>query len=232
MWLLVRCGGWLAAAVVVSGCAGHRPQTVADRYVRGEPPHVPATESSTSAPSSDRTAPEDPSGASGSPLHGPPKARTLEESNADLSAARLRLATAPTAGNHRLVAQIYARLGVLDAAYDHFSAAVLLARNDAAAYDGRARVWRDWGFAPLALSDAYRAIHYAPTSPVPQNTLGTLLLKMGLLPEAQAAFARALVLDPRASYALANLCAVSRRLGDTVRVSRTCLEEDADAPAP
>jgi tetratricopeptide (TPR) repeat protein len=91
-------------------------------------------------------------------------------------------------------------------AYDQYTAALRLNSKDAWTYDGRARVWRDWGFAGLGLSDAYHAVYLAPTSPVPQNTLGTLFLKIGLVDEARAAFARALALDPNASYALENLC--------------------------
>ena len=41
--------------------------------------------------------------------------------------------------------------GVLDYAFRHFQRAVVLEPCDAAAYDGMARIWRDWGMPDLAL---------------------------------------------------------------------------------
>src|SRR5262249_39916966 len=131
---------------------------------------------------------------------------TVERGDRELAAARAVLAVDPTPANHRRVAEAYVRLRVLDAAYDHFRAAVRLAPSDAAAYDGLARVWRDWGLPHLGLSDAYHAIYYAPSSAVPLNTLGTLLLKMGQLDAARSSFEKALAFDGRAAYVLNNLC--------------------------
>jgi tetratricopeptide (TPR) repeat protein len=131
---------------------------------------------------------------------------TLERSDPGLAAAQLRLAVAQTADHHRQVAEAYARLGVRDLAYYHFAAAVRLNSADAYAYEGLARIWRDWGFPQRGLSDAHRAVFYAPGVAVMQNTLGTILLRLGQPAAARASFERALVLEPDAGYVVSNLC--------------------------
>ncbi len=215
----VRVAACGLAAALLAGCAARRPQTLADRFVHKGGRHAaPAAYGANLTPglspqqkdafaaemakakalaaAASRKAPEG-------------TAAVLEQQIPELSAARAALASAPTALNHQRVAQMYAKLGVLDAAYNHFTAAVGLDRKDASAYDGRARVWRDWGFPAMGLADAHHAIFYAPTSPAPQNTLGTLLLKLGLYADARAAFERALALAPDAPYVRANLCHLS-----------------------
>lgn len=233
MLLGVRLGACVVSAALSMACATHRQPTLAERFVHRPPPDKPAG-ANTVAPGAPPPMASDDAG----PVEAmarvrelmaaprPPRANepgTLEERNRELSVARLMLAMAATADNHRRVAEEYARLGVLDAAYDHFTAAIALAPNNATAYDGRARIWRNWGFTALALSDVHRAIYHAPSSPVPQNTLGTLLLTLNLLAEARTAFERALTLDPDASYALDNLCHVIMLEGDTTsRASEAC----------
>ena len=125
-------------------------------------------------------------------------ATAVENRDSQLRTARAILTVAPTSENHRRVAEAYARLGILDQAFDHFNAALRMNGTDAAAYDGLARVWRDWGYPHLGLGDAHRAVYYAPLSPVARNTLGTVLLALGQNREAQAAFELALVLDANA----------------------------------
>jgi Flp pilus assembly protein TadD len=131
---------------------------------------------------------------------------TVEAQDAALTAALLAVKTAPTPDNHRAVAAEYLRLGVKDVAHEHFTAAVKLDSKDAAAWDGLARIWRDWGFSNLALPDATRAVYYAPDSAVVRNTLGTILQSLGRRAEARAAYEKALSLDAHAAYALTNLC--------------------------
>ena len=94
----------------------------------------------------------------------------------------------------------------LDKADAHLTTAVRLDDRDAAAFDGLARIWRDWGFADLGLDDAYRAVALAPTSAPAANTLGTLLQALGRVREAGHWYERALKLDANAAYALNNLC--------------------------
>jgi tetratricopeptide (TPR) repeat protein len=109
------------------------------------------------------------------------------------------------------VAVEYRRVGVLDKAFDHFAAAVDLDPADAASHEGMARIWRDWGAPQLGLGSAYRAVHFAPRSAGAANTLGTVLQALGHLPEAPEAeswYGRALLLEPRAWYALNNICYV------------------------
>jgi tetratricopeptide (TPR) repeat protein len=200
----VRVGVCLITAALLGGCAAHRPG-VADlepleAYI------ARARQASISARPSQRSNP----------------ALTIEGSDPQLAAARLRVTLAPTAEHHRAVAEAYARLGIADAAFDNYAAAIRLNSHDAASYEGRARIWRDWGFSHLGLPDAYRAIFYAPDSPVPRNTLGTLLLNMGRAADARAAFERALVLDADAAYVLNNLCYVALMQGDNAGAFDRC----------
>ncbi len=117
-----------------------------------------------------------------SPRRRGPRRRSLPTSksqDADLLAARLVLAVWPGAESQRRRRGGVHALGVLDAAYDHFKAALRLEPTDAASFDGLARIWRDWGLPNLGLGDAHRAIYYAPASATVYNTLGTILLSLG-----------------------------------------------------
>jgi tetratricopeptide (TPR) repeat protein len=147
---------------------------------------------------------------------------TIESSDPRLAAALAALQIMPTASAHRQVAGEYARLKLLDMAYDHYRRATLLYREDGAAYDGLARIWRDWGMPHLGLGDARRAVYFAPWSAEAYNTLGTVLQALGNRPKARDAYERALVLDPRAAYALNNICYLSFVEGNTSRAIETC----------
>lgn len=131
---------------------------------------------------------------------------TIESIDSGLAAALLQLAAVPTAEHHRAVADEYRRLKILDAAFDHLSAATRLDPRDAAAYDARARIWRDWGAPHLGLADSTRAVYYAPRSATAHNTRGTLLAAAGMKAEAAHEFEVALEIDPSASFARTNLC--------------------------
>jgi tetratricopeptide (TPR) repeat protein len=131
---------------------------------------------------------------------------TIESKDAGLAAALLQLALVRTAEHHRAVADEYRRLKILDAAFDHLSAATRLDPRDAAAYDARARIWRDWGVPQLGLADSARAVFYAPRSAAARNTRGTLLAAAGMTIEATREFEAALEIDPGASFARTNLC--------------------------
>jgi len=159
------------------------------------------------------------------------RAVTLESTDASITAAQMQLAMVPTADSHRLLAEAYARRGVLDAAYEHFTQALALQPRDAAALEGRARVWRDWGLPQLGLNDAHRAVYYAPRSASPENTLGTLLLNLGQTVQARLAFERALAQDPSADYARGNLCFADVLSGNGPRAVATCEQARAAQPA-
>jgi Tfp pilus assembly protein PilF len=131
---------------------------------------------------------------------------TVESQDPKLSSALLRLAALETPEHHRAVADEYRRLHILDAAFDHLSAATRLDPRDAAAYDARARIWRDWGFPRLGMADSARAVFYAPQSAAAHNTRGTLLAAAGFTEEARREFETALVIDPTATFARTNLC--------------------------
>jgi Flp pilus assembly protein TadD len=133
-------------------------------------------------------------------------ALTLEAQDPVLAKALLLLEAAPSAARHRAVAEAYIRLGISDQALEHLSAAVKLEPRDAGSWDQIARIWRDWRLPHLGLTDAHRAVYFAPASPVVHNTLGTVLHALGRHTEARAEFERSLQLDPAAAYALNNLC--------------------------
>jgi len=153
---------------------------------------------------------------------GPPRAATVEASDPALAAALLLLEAGATPARHRLVAREYLRRDVLDKAHEHLSAAVRLDREDAGAWDGLARIWRDWGLPHLALPDAYRALYYAPDSPVVHNTLGTVLQALGHAPAARSHYEMALALEPTAAYALTNLCHGWLLEGEASRAAAAC----------
>jgi tetratricopeptide (TPR) repeat protein len=151
-----------------------------------------------------------------------PRAATVEGSDPVLGAALILLGAGPTPARHRLVAREYVRLDILDKAHEHLTAAVSLDREDAAAWDGLARIWRDWGMPHLALPDAYRALYYAPGSAVVHNTLGTVLQTLGHTAAARSHYEMALAIEPSAAYALANLCHGWLSEGDTVKAVDAC----------
>jgi tetratricopeptide (TPR) repeat protein len=131
---------------------------------------------------------------------------TVEARDPALAAALLKLGLVASPEQHRAVAGEYRRLGILDTAFDHLTAAIRLDKHDAASYDARARIWRDWGFSRLGMGDAARAVYYAPRSAAAHNTWGTLLAAAGQRDDARREFEIALALDPGASFARVNLC--------------------------
>jgi len=131
---------------------------------------------------------------------------TLESSDPALSAALTTLAVSPTAEAHRHVAVEYRRLGVLDQAHAYFTKAAKLDPSDATALDALARIWRDWGFPKIGMTEARRAVQLAPTSAWAANTVGTLFEAEGDIRQARQWYEQALRLDSDASYALNNLC--------------------------
>jgi tetratricopeptide (TPR) repeat protein len=145
------------------------------------------------------------------------KATALETHDTALGAALRAAAERPSPAHHRAVAAEYRRLRVLDAAFDHLTAAIRLDPRDAAAFDARARIWRDWGFPQLGMGDAVRAVHHAPESAAARNTWGTLLAVAGLHEAARHQFDAARRLDPRATYALVNLCYLDAVAGEKPR---------------
>lgn len=149
-------------------------------------------------------------------------AATVESGDPLLSAALLELAVAPRPSLHRRVAERYRELNILDAAYEHFARARTLDPRDAEAYEGLARVWRDAGFPDRGLGDAYRSVHYAPSSSTAYNTLGTVLGAVGRWADSRRAYERALALDARAAYVLNNLCYLSFLEGEIAAALATC----------
>jgi tetratricopeptide (TPR) repeat protein len=145
----------------------------------------------------------------------------LESRDPVLAAALLKLSMFPNAATHREVAQIYATAGITDFAYRHWQRALQLEPCDASAFEGLARLWRQWGAPELALGDAYRAVHCRPHSASAYNTLGTVMVALGQLENAKKAFEFALRLDDRAAFVLNNLCYVALQEGDGRPISHS-----------
>ena len=138
-------------------------------------------------------------------------------------AAALRVAAAgPSAENHLRIAQEYLRLGILDTAHTYANRALLQKPRFAEAHEVLAKIWRDWGFPELGIGPASRATYFAPASAAAENTLGTLLDAIGQPAEARRAFARAVMLDARAGWALNNLCFVELRMDRLVEARAHC----------
>jgi tetratricopeptide (TPR) repeat protein len=146
----------------------------------------------------------------------------LEDRDPELAAELAHLAFAPSAELECRVAERYRQHGVLDAAYRHFNRALALNSRDADAYEGLARVWRDWGVPRLGLADAHRATFFAPHSAAAQNTYGTLMQALGRYREAKMAYELASWLDPNAAYAVNNLCYLAFLEGRTDASIKSC----------
>lgn len=219
----------------VSGCSLHGQHTAANRFVKPGKPTVAIGEPIVMA-----KVPEVGQKSKGS-SHAAAKLRpasnllpTLESTDRALSAALLLVAVAPTAEAHRTVGDRYRALGILDMAYDHYFRASQIDRTDAAAYEGLARVWRDWGFPELGAADASRAVFYAPDSASAHNTWGTILTATGHRADARHEYERAVALDPDAAYAWSNLCYLSFLGGEDSRAAiecRTALSVDPELAA-
>jgi MSHA biogenesis protein MshN len=139
----------------------------------------------------------------------------------------LRLTVAPTAAHHLQVARAYRRLGIFDTAHDYLARSLTLNGPDPVVHDAMARLWRDWGQPGLGLSHAYQAVHLAPDWAVSQNTLGTLLFRLGHRADARERFEAAVRIDRGAAYALENLCTVYQAEGRTRDAITACRQAES-----
>jgi Flp pilus assembly protein TadD len=215
-------------AVSVGGCASGGGITLADRFVRPGTPAVdlggprPLASASAKAahPLANRSVSNVPSRLSGS-------MSAVESTNPALRDAMLRLMLAPTAAHHLQVARAYRRLGIFDTAHDYLARSLTLNGPDPVVHDAMARLWRDWGQPGRGLSHAYQSVHLAPDWAVGQNTLGTLLYRLGQRADARQRFEAAVRLDPGAAYALENLCTVYMGEGRTRDAITACRQAEA-----
>jgi Flp pilus assembly protein TadD len=151
----------------------------------------------------------------------------VEAVDPELRDAMFRLRLAPTVEHHLQVARAYRRLGIRDAAYDYLSRSLTVNGPDPSVHDALARLWRDWGQPGKGLSHAHQAVYLAPKWPVAQNTLGTLLYRLGQRADARKRFEAAVLLDPLADYALQNLCALALADGRTRDAISLCKQAEA-----
>ncbi len=130
---------------------------------------------------------------------------TVESMHPELTSSLAALRAAPSAVAHLRVGLAYQRVLVLDLAIEHFDDALKMNARMAAAYDARARVWREWGLLGPAVGDAHRAVFFAPRWAGARNTLGTILTGLGDRASAAAAYRCAVQLEPAAVWARINL---------------------------
>jgi tetratricopeptide (TPR) repeat protein len=149
-------------------------------------------------------------------------AATIEARDPQLAAALVRVLAARTPEHLARAGDRYYQLGVRDKAMDYYAEALRRRSDTAAALDGAARIWRDWGAPGPALGSAYRATHAAPRSPAAWNTLGTILQAIGQNAAAARAYTRAIALDDAAVYAHNNLCYLAFTEGDRERALEQC----------
>jgi Tfp pilus assembly protein PilF len=219
----------VTAIASVAGCAAHR-STITNTFVKEGKPAVdlggavPGPETATYVAQLRKLA------ETAKPR---PKTTTPDAAEARDPSLRERLATlqeAPSAAAHRQVAIEYRRLGILDAAFSHLSAAIRLEPKDGASYDMRARLWRAWGLPQLGVPDARKAVAFSPRSASAWNTLGLLLEESNGPDRGVSAYLRAVALDDQASYAWSNLCHAWTLRNDpaaAVRACRRALELDS-----
>ena len=168
------------------------------------------------------------------PLNKNEAVESLETRDSAIAAELLQVSNQPTAERYRSLAEHYRERGVLDAAYRNFNRAIAINPRDGAAYEGLARVWRDWGLPQLAVGDAHRALYYAPQMASARNTFGTLMQALGQYKEARAAYELASRLEPDAAYPVNNLCYLAFVQGHIDAAIETCkkaLEIDPSMPA-
>ncbi len=218
-----RLSAVLLLGCLAAGCASHRkPDTLAHRFVRTGQPKIQLGDAVRVKGSLHEyaqklrhlTAAAKPQTKSLLP--------TIETRDPDLSRALMAELILPTAQNHCHVAEQYYRLHILDTAYQRFNRALRVNPTYAPAFEGMARVWRDWGEPGLALGDAHRATYYAPDWAQGWNTLGTVLQAVDRRADARNAYHTAVARDPKAAYAYNNLCYLSVLEGKASRGVAEC----------
>ena len=177
---LRRRASFLCSVVAATACATHPAGS--SRFVKGTAGYVDIGGPVANATTADTAAVERAVREAQVKRAGEPRASlpVVEGRDPALKDALAALVKAPSAAAPRRVGQEYYRLRIRDLAFDHYSDALTYDGRSAAAFDGRARVWREWGFVALALGDAHRARHYQPASATVRNTLGTVLELRGL----------------------------------------------------
>jgi Tfp pilus assembly protein PilF len=216
--MTARLSACLLAAVLGGACASSGTPTLAGRFVRQGTPSVDVGGPRPAPMRFDRNALLRARTTGASSVTG----RSLEATDPRLRQALAQLMVAPTAPHYLEVADAYLQRGVFDRAHDFLERSLKVNGPDAATYDALARLWRDWGQPSEGLGHAYRAVHLAPGSPAALNTLGTMLYRLGNVDAARDTFQQAMRADGSAWYALANLCHVNMKAGQTALAIAQC----------
>lgn len=223
--LLVWC-----SAVASTGCAARRSHSIADSFIRQGKPSIDLGGSISSGDTAAYVSQLRKVAAEARPRGKAPTTNIAEVQQQGLRDALAALHATPSAETQRRVAFEYRRLGILDAAFRHFSAAISMNAKDAVSFDQRARIWRTWGLPHLGLPDAKRAVQLAAKSATVWNTLG-LLLESQTREGAVNAYLRAVVLDDHATYAWQNLCRTWLNQQDAASAVQACHRASTQEPS-
>ena len=218
VWTLLALA---AACAPLTGCGTATRRVDASPFILGDPSGAGTTDAGAFAAPAGAETPREPAVPPPAEMRAVMSGATIESADPRLAAALLAESVAPTADNHLRVAQEYLRLGILDAAHGRFTRALERDPRMAAAHEGVARLWRDWGMLDRALGSAYRAVFFDASGSA-LNTLGTVLDALGHSDDALAAYSRALDSEPDAGWALSNLCSLSVRLGRLTEARTLC----------
>jgi tetratricopeptide (TPR) repeat protein len=222
--LFIRIVVLTLCVCVNAACASHRSPSLADRFMVHR--HQGDANPSEKAPPPSPTLEEAIGKMRRLMVEARPEPKsalqTVESRDPALAEALADLQAYPTALRYVAVAEAYHRRGLLEKAYDNYMGALRLDARRADAYEGLARVWRDWGLPHLGLGDAHRAIYYAPYSASARNTLGTLLQSLGHKSDARIAYKLAGDLDRTAGYPISNLCYLSFVEGNAPQAIAEC----------
>lgn len=228
-WTTHVCAVLIATAA--TGCAARRPVSVADHFIKQGEPTIDLGGPAVTATTDEYVAQLRALAAQARPRTKTTSPENLETQDTQLRDALAALAVTPSAATHRRVALEYRRLGILDAAFTHASAAVKRDPKDAAAYDLRARIWRRWGLPQLGITDAKRAVALARTSATAWNTLGLLLEGSGSMTHAISAYLHAVRYDAQGAYAWSNLCRSWLKAGEGPAATQACRRTLALVPS-
>jgi tetratricopeptide (TPR) repeat protein len=156
---------------------------------------------------------------------------TIESGDPRLASGLLRLAVDRSADSLVNIAIRYSELGISDKAMDYYSEALSVDPRNLVGLDGRARVWRDWGFTAEALSDVDRGLKVAPYSAAFHNTRGTILQTLHRYAEAADEYTAAARLAPTSPYAINNRGYLAFIEGRTEEALRDCSEALRRSPS-
>lgn len=134
-------------------------------------------------------------------------AEILEKDNPEFSDLLARAKERDVSGDvYFRLGKAYHQFRVYEEAQRFYQKAIQLEPENASYHEQFGRLWRDWGAPELGINSVQQALQLKPEAAEAWNTLGTVHDKMGRRKQAQAAYLRALAIDPGLDYVHSNLC--------------------------